>query len=338
MTKNSKHVICFGELLLRLSPVLQREWIRTQQMGVFIGGAELNVATALATWGSAVSYVTILPDHTLSHEIISYLDELKIDTSLVSFAGERIGTYYLPQGTDIKHGGVIYDRAYSSFWNATSDSIQWKQVLANAGRFHFSAISPALNPSVAAVCKEAVMAASSAGIAVSVDLNDRARLWQYTKDKPAVMRAYMPHCKVVMGNIWSAASLLGTSNPILDVDNASDLALVDAAQEVAQQITHLWPNVQTIAFTFRMKNRYFTVLQHEQAFVVSKTYSMDAIVNQVGSGDCYMAALLFGLDHGFSAQKMVDFATAAARGKMTESGDATSQSLQVIEARMNNKN
>ena len=46
----SKKVFCFGELLLRFSPALQGQWIKTQSMPVHVGGAELNVAKALAKW------------------------------------------------------------------------------------------------------------------------------------------------------------------------------------------------------------------------------------------------------------------------------------------------
>jgi 2-dehydro-3-deoxygluconokinase len=61
-----KKVFCFGELLLRMSPSLNREWIQKSSMPVYIGGAELNVAYALACWKVPVKYCTALPDHYLS--------------------------------------------------------------------------------------------------------------------------------------------------------------------------------------------------------------------------------------------------------------------------------
>jgi hypothetical protein len=70
-------VLCFGELLLRLSPQLGGVWIRHNNMPVFVGGAELNAATALANWNVPVSYFTALPDHYLSHEIIASIQEKK---------------------------------------------------------------------------------------------------------------------------------------------------------------------------------------------------------------------------------------------------------------------
>ncbi|MFM9908131.1 MAG: hypothetical protein ACKVOW_02210 [Chitinophagaceae bacterium] len=61
-----KKVLSFGELLLRLSPVLENQWIQTATMPVYIGGAELNVAQALAKWDIPVKYFTSIPDHYLS--------------------------------------------------------------------------------------------------------------------------------------------------------------------------------------------------------------------------------------------------------------------------------
>ncbi|MEJ0080982.1 MAG: hypothetical protein WDM78_08570 [Puia sp.] len=49
--------------------------------------------------------------------------------------------------------------------------IDWDQILHDVSWFHFSAISPALNESVAAVCLEALQAASKKNITISIDLN-----------------------------------------------------------------------------------------------------------------------------------------------------------------------
>lgn len=331
MSEERTYITCFGELLLRLSPVLAGAWIRSQQMSVFIGGAELNVATALAGWRLPVHYATVLPNHYLAHEIVEELSAKSIDTSRITFAGDRIGTYYLPQGTDIKQGGVIYDRAHSSFWNLRPGDISWSHCLEGSKRFHFSAISPALNASVAELCLQAVQYADQAQLPVSVDLNDRSKLWQYTSDKPAIMRRYLPYCRVVMGNLWSVESLLNIPHGITDSLQASNDVLIAAAKGVVDSIQAQWPQVETIAFTFRMQDRYFTTLSHQDVFVVSPVFDMQDIVNQVGSGDCYMAGLIYGLEQSWSAQKIVNFATAAARGKMNESGDATRQTVSDID-------
>ena len=208
-------VCCFGELLLRMSPALNKEWIYASGMAAYIGGAELNVATALAKWNIPVKYFTALPDNYLSKEIMEYLEENNIDTSAIHISGDRIGAYYLPQGTDLKHAGVIYDRAHSSFFHLQPGMVNWDEVLDGCTWFHFSAISPAINENAATVCKEALEAASAKGLTISVDLNHRSKLWKYGKDPVEVMPALVEYCDVIMGNIWAAETLLGTPSPVL---------------------------------------------------------------------------------------------------------------------------
>jgi len=68
-----KGVLTFGELLLRLCPDVNGDWLNSNQMPVFVGGAELNVATALALWGIPTSYMPVIPDNMLSRQLIGYI-------------------------------------------------------------------------------------------------------------------------------------------------------------------------------------------------------------------------------------------------------------------------
>src|SRR4051812_1987026 len=124
-----QNVLCFGELLLRMSPDTESNWIVNNSMPVFIGGAELNAATALAKWNIPVSYFTSVPDNYLSRQILSHLQQEKINTDPVFFQGDRIGLYYLAQGLDLKNAGVIYDRANSSFATLKKGMVNWDTVL-----------------------------------------------------------------------------------------------------------------------------------------------------------------------------------------------------------------
>ncbi len=58
----------------------------------------------------------------------------------------------------MKNAGVIYDRAHSSFADLQPGMIDWDTVLKDVSWFHFSAISPALNENVVAVCEEGAAA------------------------------------------------------------------------------------------------------------------------------------------------------------------------------------
>src|SRR5947209_8078822 len=148
-------VLCFGELLLRMSPQLEGAWIKNASMPVYLGGSESNTANALSLWGVPVTYCSALPDHALSKDIMAELQEKNIDTSRIIRQGNRIGCYYLPQGRDLKHEAVIYDRAHSSFSELQPGQIDWESFFEDVIWFHFSAISPALTENMALVCREA---------------------------------------------------------------------------------------------------------------------------------------------------------------------------------------
>lgn len=327
-----KRVFCFGELLLRLSPELNGEWIRQNAMPVFIGGAELNVATALAKWQVPVSYGTAIPDNYLSKEITAFIDQKGIDTSKIIFSGDRIGTYYLPQGTDLKHAGVIYDRAHSSFSELQPGQINWDELLNDVSWFHFSAISPALNARVAAVCKEAVEAASKKGITVSVDLNYRAKLWQYGKQPFEVMPELVEHCDVIMGNLWAAEKMLGIT---VDENLANcKEGYIEHAIKTSEAINGQFSKCKQVANTFRFDVNagvcYYATLFTQNKLYVSQEHNTSYFVDKVGSGDTFMAGLVYGNYNSLQPQEIIDFAAAAAFNKLFIKGDATTASVDDI--------
>lgn len=332
-------VFCFGELLLRLSPAAGGQWIRDAVMPVYLGGAELNVATALANWELPVKYGTALPGNNLSGEIVAALVQKNIDTSAIHFCGSRVGIYYLPQGTDLKNAGVIYDRANSSFAELKTGMIDWDKALDSCSWFHFSAISPALNENNAAVCKEALEIAVKKNLVISVDLNYRSKLWKYGKQPKEVMPELVKDCQVVMGNIWSAAELLGTTLDANIHDKKSKEAYLDHATATAKAIMRSFPNCKTVANTFRFDKdsgiRYYAALNNDNGRFVSPEFNTEAVVNKIGSGDCFMAGLIYGLHNQDSPQQIIDYAAAAAFGKLQEPGDATEQTVQSVKNILN---
>ena len=335
-----KKVFCFGEILLRMSPALDGAWINNATMPVYIGGAELNVANALAKWNIPVQYCSAAPANYLTEEIIKDLQTKNIDTTPFIFSGNRIGVYLLPQGTDLKNAGVIYDRAYSSFSELQPGTIDWDDLLKDASWFHFSAISPALNKNIALVCKEALEAAQKKNIIISVDLNYRSKLWQYGVDPKNVMPELVSYCDLVMGNIWSANSLLGITLDAAIHDKKSKSAYLQHATSSSQEIIKAFPKCKTVANTFRFDVadgiQYYATLYESGKQYVSTEYNISNVVDKVGSGDCFMAGLIYGKYYNKQADEIINYAAAAATGKMLEKGDATNQSTENVLNRMNN--
>jgi 2-dehydro-3-deoxygluconokinase len=69
-------------------------------------------------------------------------------------------------------------------------------------------------------------------------------------------------------------------------------------------------------------------------FYKSPTYKIIDVKNIVGTGDCFMAGLIYGIRHQHTPEEIINFAAAAAVGKLYELGDATEQSPEQIKNRM----
>lgn len=326
-----KKILCFGELLFRISPATHADTASKHPMQLYMGGAEANVATALAAWNVPVKYCTVLPENFMSHHVINYLEYKGIFTSSILFAGNRIGVYYLERGADLK-GSMVYDRDGSSFSELKPGVIDWDRVLQDVEWFNFSAISPALNQNVADVCLEAVKACKERGIKISVDLNYRQRLWKYGKLPVEIMPALVEYCDVVMGNLWSANSLLGIALDENIHGHKSKQAYLDHAKSSSEAIMEKFPACKTVANTFRFDGEgnqlwYYTTLYNQNEFIASKEFTASNVIDRSGSGDCFMAGLIYGLYNQHPNDQLLNYATAAAFGKLQEMGDATGQDV-----------
>ncbi|MBC7949637.1 MAG: sugar kinase [Chitinophagaceae bacterium] len=331
---HKKKVLCFGELLLRISPASTEEMTEKNPMLLYVGGAEANVATALAGWNIPVKYFTALPDNFMSRHVIDYLEYKGIYTSSIQFSGDRIGVYYLERGADLK-GSMVYDRDHSSFSRLMRGVVDWDKVLHDVEWLHFTAISPALNEEVAEVCLEGIEAASRKGILISMDLNYRSRLWKYGKQPIEVMSRLAAQCDVLMGNIWSANSLLGIPLDTHIHDKESKQAYLEHARTTSIEIIRKFPKCKTVANTFRFDSagnhvRYYTALFTDDSLYVSPEFSCEGVMDRSGSGDCFMAGLIYGLYNQHAPQEILDYATAAAFGKLQEKGDATGQDVLTV--------
>lgn len=337
-------ILSFGELLLRIMPDTKGRWIEQKNLPFFIGGAELNVASALSLWGMPSAYLTALPLNNVSEQLISHLNEKGIDLSNVLYHGERIGLYFLNNGDDLKHGGAIYDRAHSAYADLHVGQINWEDALNGVGWLHFSAICPALSQNSADICLEALEVAKRKNVTISIDLNYRPKLWQYGKKPTQIMPQLARYADLLMGNLWAFNTMLdiplspGFKNAAVE----NKTAYMNEAESLSKEIIKQYPKCKVVANTFRFDTLngliYYSTLFTDDFLCVSTEYNALNIVNKVGSGDCYMAGLIYGFYNGMSAKEVLEFATAAGFTKLFVQGDATDKDvLEIQEAIQNEK-
>ncbi|HBK47353.1 MAG TPA: 2-keto-3-deoxygluconate kinase, partial [Xanthomonadaceae bacterium] len=138
------HVVCFGELLLRLGAPDRQLLLQSPQLEVHVGGAEANVGVSLAHFGHAVSMVSRVADNPLGAHAAGELRRHGVDTGQVQAGDGRMGLYFLSTGAIHRPSEVVYDRADSAFALAPPQAYDWPRLLEGAQWLHLSGVSPAL--------------------------------------------------------------------------------------------------------------------------------------------------------------------------------------------------
>ena len=145
----------------------------------------------------------------------------------------------------------------------------------------------------------------------------------------------MGYCDVVMGNIWAADTFLGI--PVKENIPVNRAAYMEQAFQSSAAILSKFPKCKSVANTFRFDNkgiRYYASLFTEEVLYYFGEFTCERVVDKIGSGDCFMAALIYGFRRQHSPEYIIDFAAAAAFGKLQEKGDATQQRIEQIEQRV----
>ena len=135
----TKRVVTFGESLLRLSPPGHERFLQSSHFVATFGGAEANVAVALASFGMGAAYVTVLPENNpMADAAVAELRRFGVDTSHIVRSTGRLGIYFLETGANQRASRVVYDREHSAMADATPGIIDWQSAFDGGAWFHIS--------------------------------------------------------------------------------------------------------------------------------------------------------------------------------------------------------
>ena len=325
--------VCFGEIMLRLSPPGFERLLQSPTLGATFGGGEANVAVSLAQFGCDSWYVTRVPAHAIGDAAIRTLRAEGVNVEHVLRGGSRLGLYYAETGASQRASTVIYDRAHSAISELQPGSVPWHDVFDGAAWFHWTGITPALSRAAADCTKEAIEAARRAGARVSVDLNYRKKLWSEAEARQT-MRPLMPLVDLVIANEEDLQSVLGIEVPHADVTAAS--LHIDGYRIAAERVAREF-DVKHVAVTLRESlsasdNAWSAVLFDSGSgqFHQSQRYSV-RLVDRIGGGDSFAAGLIFRLVMGADPASALRFAVAASALKQTIPGDFNHVSVDEVE-------
>jgi 2-dehydro-3-deoxygluconokinase len=318
----SHEVITFGEAMIRLAPPGQRRLEQAHSLDVQVGGAELNSAVALARLGRSSAWVSRLTGNPLGRLIANRAREAGVSTEHIVWTTEdRVGLYFLEFGAAPRASGVLYDRKDAAIAHIQAGMIPWQEIFQGSRWFHVTGITPALSQGAAEVTREALQAARSAGVATSVDLNYRAKLWSQ-EEANRWMTELMALCDVLITTEEDTDRVFGIRGTNYE----------DCAARLAQRFP-----LRTIAITLRenplvWKNTWTAIAWQEGKVYRTRTYEVE-IVDRLGAGDSFAAGLIHGLLDG-DVQKGVDYGVAASAIKHSIPGDFAWITREEVEAQM----
>ena len=325
-------VITFGELMLRLAPEGYLRFVQADKLGATFGGGEANVAVSLANYGVDAAFVTKLPKHDIGQAAVNSLRRFGVDTSMITRGGDRVGIYYLEKGASQRPSKVVYDRACSAIALAKPEDFDWNKIFEGVEWFHFTGITPALNPSVAEICLEACRVAKAKGVTISCDLNYRKKLW--TRDEAReTMTKLMPYVDVCISNEEDAHDVFGIDAENTDIDAGK--VNHEGYKSVARQLMDKF-GFKLVAITLRSSisandNDWAALLYDGKEYCFSKSYHMH-IVDRVGGGDSFGGGLIYSQLMGYSTQESIEFAVAASCLKHSIEGDYNMVSVDEVKA------
>lgn len=304
-------IVTFGEIMLRLSPPGFERLLQSPSLQATFGGAEANVAVGLAHFGHESHYVTRVPANPIGDAALRALMAEGVRLDHVQRGGDRLGIYFVETGASQRPSKVVYDRAHAAFAHLAPESVPWPSILEGAAWFHGTGITPALGAAPADALRDAFEAARRAGVATSLDLNFRSKLWR-AEEARAALCPLVPLANLVIGNDEVFTSILGMTAP--DAEGA--------ARAVSETF-----GVARVAVTQRdgtsaSENGWGALLFEASsgACHVSARYRV-RLVDRIGGGDAFAAGLLHAFLRGDDGAGALAFAVAAGALKQTIPGD-----------------
>lgn len=314
-------IIGLGEVMLRLSAPQKEKISQSETFEKNAAGTELNVASGAAMLGARSAIITKLPSNKMGHFIRNKIrygdvsdDYLVYDDS----PEKRLGIFYHENGAYPRKSAVIYDRAHSSATTLTLDEIP-DDIYGKTKIFHISSISLAIGKSLRATAIEVIKRFKAAGAIISFDVNYRATLWSEEEAKE-VVESVFPYVDLLFVSEETSRRMLqrtGTLEEIMKgyADTYGCKMVATTRREVVSPMRH----------------NFGSKIYFDGKFYEEQPYMGIEVIDRIGSGDAYIAGVLFGLVKYGDVMRALEIGNALSAVKNTIVGDMPASSIEEIE-------
>ncbi len=327
-----KKFITIGEVMLRLTPPNYEKIRMATTFEASYGGAEANIALALANLGVDSTFFSVVPNNSLGKSAVRMLRSYDVHcTPMILSTPEetpthRLGTYYLETGYGIRPSKVTYDRKHSAISEYDFSNVDIDKLLDGYDWLHLSGITPALGKNCADFILQCLKVAHAKGLKVSFDGNFRSKLWTWEEARDYCTMC-LPYINVLIGiepyHLWKDEEDHSKGDW---KDGVPLQPSYEQQDEVFQKFVERYPNLKCIARHVRYahsgsQNSLKAFLWYEGHTFESKMFTFN-ILDRVGGGDAFASGLIYAMMNDYKAMDIVNFAVASSVLKHTIRGDA----------------
>ncbi len=289
--KTKRFVCCFGEVLWDVFPD-----------GKQIGGAPLNVALRLSSFGVDTSILSAVGKDELGDEALTYIKERGLDISYIQ--RNELPTGNVPVVLD-KKGSATYTIAKPVAWDNISYDEYTHNKIISVEVFIYGSLACRSELSRATLHTYLDMASGSFKV---FDINLRA-----------------PHYeKEVLFNLMRKADLIKFNDEELPLICAMESKAFDTIEDQISFISDV-TNTPSICVTLGHKG---ALLYQNGSFYRHTGYQV-TVADTVGAGDSFLAGLIFQLLDKQTPEKALDFACAI--GALVASKTGANEAISVDE-------
>jgi 2-dehydro-3-deoxygluconokinase len=270
-------VVTIGEAMLRLSVRSGDRLDTAAGFEIHVGGAEANVAVALAALGRSVAWVSVLPDNSLGRRVGMSLRANDVDIESVRWTeGGRLGTYYVEMSEPPRPIRVLYDRTGSAASQMVTSDLPWPRI-DEARVVQVSGITPALSESCRIAIKELADRLRQSEVTLVVDVNHRAQLWSSSDARQC------------LEDVAAGAGLV-----VCTAEDARDVFEVDGSPDYVASALAERLGTDRLVITDGSKGAWW----HERTASGHVPAIAATIVDRLGAGDAFTAGVIDGVLDG----------------------------------------
>ena len=264
-------ITCFGEVLMDVFPTHKK-----------IGGAPLNVAVRLQSFGNAIAMISSVGADKKGNKIVDFIQKNNLNCEGLQ-VDEQLKTGNVKVTLNSK-GSASYDIKFPRAWDQIQLTEKAKNITKEADAFVFGSL---------------------------VARNEVSRNTLYELLKIANYKIFDVNLRPPYYTIEILSYLMNQANFI----KFNDEEIFEIAKDLNFESTSLEENIQFIAATTQTKSicvtkgKHGAILYYHDAFYYNKGYHIK-VVDTVGAGDSFLASLLLRLLKGKTPQKALNYACA----------------------------